>query len=82
MLSPLLLITSQIALNSRQIDRYKPLNCSLKCECSKVYFATFCIRVLQLYARYIIRNIISLKCLIPKATRRGAISNFAPLRAA
>jgi hypothetical protein len=71
MLSPFLLITSLIAPNSRQIDRYKPFNYSLKCEYNKVYFATF-------YIYYIIRNIVSLKCLIFKATRRGAISNFAP----
>ena len=80
--SPPLLATSLIAPNSRQIDRYKPLNRSLKCECSKVCFATFCMRVLRLCARHMIRNIVSLRCLIPKAARRGAISNFAPPGAA
>ena len=82
MLSPPLLVTSLIAPNSRRIDRYKPLNCSLKCKCSEVCFATFCMRVLRLCARHVIRNIVSPRCLIPKATRRGAISNSAPPGAA
>jgi len=82
MLSPPPLATSPIAPNSRRIDRYKPLNRSLKCECSKVCFATFCMRVLRLCARHVIRNIVSPRCLIPKATRRGAISNSAPPGAA
>ena len=80
--SPSPLSTGPIAPNSRRIDRYKPLNRSLKCECSEVCFATFCMRVLRLCARHVIRNIVSPGCLIPKAARRGAISNSAPPRAA
>jgi hypothetical protein len=75
--SPPSLATSPIAPNSRRIDRYKPFNRSLKCECSEVCFATFCMRVLRLCARHVIRNIVSPRCLILKATRRGAIFDFA-----